>query len=238
MNEQTRSGSKKIQPVMKLKNINKSYRLKNKTIEVLSNVNVDFYSNNFYAIRGHSGSGKSTLINILGLIDTFDSGEYDLYGTKAIDYSDVKLSNLRMKNIGFIFQGIHLSPTLKAFENVIIPMLINKDIDPKERKKKAIELLESVGLEERIDHYPKELSGGEQQRVAIARALANNPHIILADEPTGNLDEKNERDIFTNLKQLSKSGKCVIVVSHSDHVKEYADKVYEIIDGRLVGDDE
>ncbi|MDD2208532.1 MAG: ABC transporter ATP-binding protein [Bacilli bacterium] len=237
MNEQIRSESNRIQPVMKLENISKSYRPKNKIIEVLSDVNVDFYSNNFYAIRGHSGSGKSTLINILGLIDNYDSGKYHLYGTKAIDYNDKKLSNLRMKNIGFIFQGIHLNPTLKAFENVIVPMLINKAIDPKERKKRAIGLLESVGLAERIDHYPKELSGGEQQRVAIARALANNPSIILADEPTGNLDEKNEKEIFSLLKELSKNGRCVIVVSHSDYVKEYADKVYKILDGKLVGDD-
>lgn len=235
------NNSKKEQRIMKLANISKTYTMKNtkqiKTIKVLSDVSVDFYSNNFYAIKGHSGSGKSTLINILGLIDTFDSGEYDLYGTKAIDYNDAKISNLRMKNIGFVFQGIHLNPTLKAFENVMVPMLINKEINPKARKDKAIELLKSVGLEERADHFPKELSGGEQQRVAIARALANNPHIILADEPTGNLDEKTEKEIFNILKNLSQNGKCVIVVSHSDHVKEYADKIYTIKDGKLVGDD-
>jgi ABC-type lipoprotein export system ATPase subunit len=119
----------------------------------------------------------------------------------------------------------------------MVPMLINKEINPKDRKNKAIELLKSVGLEERVDHFPKELSGGEQQRVAIARALANNPHIILADEPTGNLDEKTEKEIFTTLKDLSQNGKCVIVVSHSDHVKEYADKIYTIKDGELVGAD-
>ncbi|MCL2859224.1 MAG: ABC transporter ATP-binding protein [Oscillospiraceae bacterium] len=222
--------------VMRLENANKSYKSKNKNINVLSNINSDFSSGYFYAIMGHSGSGKSTLINILGLVDTLDSGIYELYKTNVSDFNDVQLSNLRMKNIGFIFQGFHLSPTLKAYENVIVPMLINKEINSKERKQKAFDLLKSIGLEARVDHYPKELSGGEQQRVAIARALANNPNIILADEPTGNLDEKSAKDIFALLKDLSKKGKCVIVVSHSNEVKNYADKVYKIIDGKLVGD--
>jgi ABC-type lipoprotein export system ATPase subunit len=187
---------------------------------------------------GHSGSGKSTLINILGLIDSFDSGKYELYEKRVEKFNDAELSNLRMKNIGFVFQEFHLNSTLKAYENVIVPMLINKDIDPKDRKKRAIDLLESVGLGERIDHFPNELSGGEQQRVAIARALANNPSIILADEPTGNLDEKNEQIIFSNLKELSMNGKCVIVVSHSNEVKKYANKVFKIVDGKLIGDKE
>ncbi len=228
---------KKEQRIMKLENISKTYKTKNKTVKALLDVNADFYSNNFYAIRGHSGSGKSTLINILGFIDTFDNGTYDLYGLNAKKYNDVELSKLRMKNIGFIFQEFHLNPTLKAFENVMVPMLINKHIDPKDRKERAIKLLQSVGLGERIDHFPKELSGGEQQRVAVARALANNPNIILADEPTGNLDEKNEKEIFKLLRELSKNGKCVIAVSHSDYVKDYADKLYKIADGKLVGDD-
>lgn len=222
--------------VMKLEKVKKSYHTKSENINVLTDINVEFCSGNFYAIMGHSGSGKSTLINILGLIDSFDNGIYELYGATATEFDDIQLSNLRMKNIGFIFQGFNLNPTLKAYENVIMPMIINKAINPKNRKALAVELLESVGLGNRINHYPKELSGGEQQRVAIARALANNPNIILADEPTGNLDEKSERDIFEKLKQLSKEGKCIIVVSHSNDVKKYADKVFNIIDGKLVGD--
>lgn len=129
-----------------------------------------------------------------------------------------------------------MNPNLKAFENVIVPMIINKEINPNDRKKLAIELLESVGLGERIDHFPNELSGGEQQRVAIARALANNPHVILADEPSGNLDEKSEEEIFKSLKELSQKGKCIIVVSHSNEVKKYADKVLKLEDGKLFGD--
>lgn len=226
--------------IMKCNNIKKTYTIKNKkdirTIDVLSDLSIDFYSNNFYAIQGHSGSGKTTLINILGLMDSFDNGEYEIYGTFPSELSDDELSTLRMENIGFVFQGFYLNPTLKAFENVMVPMIINKNIDSKSRKNRAVGLLESVGLRERIDHYPNELSGGEQQRVAVARALANNPNIILADEPTGNLDEKTEKEIFTILKSLSKNGKCVIVASHSEHVKLYADKVYKIINGKLVGD--
>lgn len=237
MSEQIIDRLEKTEHIIKLDHVSKSYKSKNRIVKVLSDISVDFHSHKFYAIMGHSGSGKSTLVNILGLIDSFDIGKYELYGTNVSNFKDIELSNLRMKNIGFIFQGFHLNPTLKAYENVIVPMLINKDINPKERKKRAIELLTSVGLKERVDHFPNELSGGEQQRVAIARALANNPKIILADEPTGNLDEKHEQEIFHQLKELSNIGKCVIVVSHSNEVKKYADRVFKIVDGTLVGDD-
>lgn len=222
--------------VMVLKNINKSYKTKTKIINVLSDINVEFYNYSFYAIMGHSGSGKSTLINILGLIDTCDNGQYEIYGKNTIKLNDNELSKIRLENIGFVFQKFNLDPNLKAFENVMLPMLINNKIKPFERKARAIELLKSVGLDDRIEHFPKQLSGGEQQRVCIARALANNPSIILADEPTGNLDEKNEQEIFQLLKQLSLNGKCIIVVSHSDYVKNYADKIYKIVKGNLVGD--
>lgn len=226
--------------IIDLENVYKSYKSKSKkgitTINVLSDVSINFYNNTFYAIMGHSGSGKSTLINILGLVDNCDSGKYELYGKEIIKYNDKNLSSLRMNNIGFIFQSFYLKPTLKAYENVILPMLINKNISPSERKKRSIELLEKVGLADRINHFPNELSGGEQQRVAIARALANDPNIILADEPTGNLDEKNEKMIFELLKKLSNEGKCVIVVSHSDNVKNYADVLYKISDGKIIGE--
>lgn len=226
--------------LMKLEKICKSYLIKDgkqtKRIKVLSNVSINFYSGKFYVIKGHSGSGKSTLINILGLIDNFDSGKYEIYDTKTIDYSDSKLSNLRMKKIGFVFQSFHLKSTLKAYENVMLPMLINKDISIKERKEKAIQLLKMVGLEDRINHFPSELSGGEQQRVAIARALANDPQVILADEPTGNLDAKNEKEIFFLLRKLANNGKCVIVVSHSNEVEQYADIIYKIENQKVSGD--
>lgn len=147
--------------------------------------------------------------------------------------NDKDLAKIRMQHIGFIFQDFYLDPYLKAIENVIVPMYINKIIAKENRKSKAIELLDRVGLKERIHHFPRELSGGEQQRVAIARALANDPDIILADEPTGNLDSTNEKMVFEQLKKLSKDGKCVIVVSHSDLAKKYADVVYEIDNHKL-----
>ena len=221
--------------LIKLENISKEYKTNTKVIKVLNDVNAKFYSGKFYAIMGHSGSGKSTLVNILALIDNFDSGAYYLYNLNIKDFNDEKLSNLRMNNIGFIFQEINLIPTLKAYENVMVPMLINKKIKPNERKKLALKLLKEVGLEDRIDHFPKELSGGEQQRVAIARALANDPNIIIADEPTGNLDEKTESEIFELLKKLSVKGRCIIMVSHSEYVKKYADEVLKIENGKLVG---
>lgn len=222
--------------IIKLENIQKTYHKKEKKLNVLKNLNVEFYSGQLYAIMGHSGNGKSTLIHILGLIDQFDDGEYHIYSQNAKNLNDKESSYIRMKNIGFVFQEFNLVPTLKAYENVMMPMLINDEIKPKERKIKAIELLSRVGLKERINHFPKELSGGEQQRVALARSLANNPNIILADEPTGNLDEKSEKDIFLLLKELAQNGKCVIVVSHSSEIKKYADKVYILDNGKLEGE--
>lgn len=224
----------KKEKIFELEGINKSYKSKSKTVKVLSDVKLEFYSGTFYAIMGHSGSGKSTLINILGLIDLPDDGVYKLYGKVNSNYNDSELSYIRMKNIGFIFQNFHLNQTLKAYENVMLPMIINNDIERKDRKNKALLLLESVGLKDRADHFPSELSGGEQQRVAIARALANNPSVILADEPTGNLDEDHEREIFYRLRELANNGKCVVVVTHSNEVKKYADKIYKFSDKNLV----
>lgn len=224
----------KEKKIIELENISKSYKGKNKSINVLSDINLNLYSGGFYAVMGHSGSGKSTLINILGLIDLPDDGTYKLFGKVYSNYRDSELSHLRMKNIGFIFQSFHLNQTLKAYENVMLPMLINRDIERKDRKEKAIKLLESVGLKDRVDHFPSELSGGEQQRVAIARALANNPSIILADEPTGNLDEDNAHEIFSRLRELADNGKCVVVVTHSNEVKKYADRIYKFSNKKLV----
>lgn len=220
--------------IIKLKDIKKSYHLKEKEIKVLEGVNISFEEGKFYAIMGHSGSGKSTLLNILGLIDKADSGEYIIDGKVLNTKDEVELSQLRMKKFGFIFQDIYLNSNLKAIENVMLPMLINKNIKTEDREPKALELLKSMELEERVSHFPKEMSGGEQQRVGIARALANDPEIILADEPTGNLDEKTEKNIFEILKKLSQEGKCIIVVSHSAYVKKYADYVYNLEDGKLV----
>ena len=222
--------------VIELTKINKFYIKNNNKINALININISFEKGKFYAIMGHSGSGKSTLINILGLMNKCNSGDYLLNGQNINDLTDQESSKIRMKEIGFIFQEFYLEESMTAKENVILPMLINKEIAKKDRKRIAKNLLKKFDLLERQDHFPKELSGGEKQRVCIARALANNPSIILADEPTGDLDEKNEKIIFNYLKDLSKEGKCVIVVSHSKEVKLYADKVIFIKNGELVSE--
>lgn len=218
---------------LKLENICKVYNSKTEKVIALNQINYQFEVGKFYAIMGHSGSGKSTLISILGLIDRPSSGKYYLNGEDVFKLDDYKLSKLRNKEIGFIFQNFYLDEHLKAYENVMIPMIINENIPKDDRKNRAITLLKKLNLEKRINHFPKEMSGGEQQRVAIARALANEPNIILADEPTGNLDKKNELMVFEELKNLSLAGKLVIVVSHSDEIKNYADIILELKDGEL-----
>ena len=218
---------------LRLENISKVFNLKTTNVIALNQISYQFEAGKFYAIIGQSGSGKSTLISILGLIDRPSSGKYYLNGEDVFKLDDYKLSKLRNKEIGFIFQNFYLDEHLKAYENVMIPMIINENIPKDERKNRAITLLKKLNLEKRVNHFPKEMSGGEQQRVAIARALANEPNIILADEPTGNLDKKNENMIFEELKRLSLAGKLVIVVSHSDEIKKYADIILELKDGEL-----
>ncbi len=218
---------------MKVENITKIYRTKTSEIKALDNISYEFIPGKMYAIMGHSGSGKSTLISILGLIDTYTSGKISIENKDVSKLKENELADLRMKHIGFVFQDFYLDEHLKAYENVMLPMLINKEIKKEERKEKACKLLIDLGLRDRINHFPKEMSGGEQQRVAIARSLANDPKIILADEPTGNLDEENEKLVFETLKDLSKKGKCVIVVTHSEEIKKYADKILTINKGKL-----
>lgn len=218
---------------MKVENITKIYRTKTNEIKALDNISYEFVPGKMYAIMGHSGSGKSTLISILGLIDTYTSGKISIENKDVSKLKENELADLRMKHIGFVFQEFYLDEHLKAYENIILPMLINKEIKKEDRKEKALKLLKELGLEERVNHYPKEMSGGECQRVAIARSLANSPQIILADEPTGNLDEENEKLVFSILKDLSKQGKCVIVVTHSEEIKNYADEILTINKGKL-----
>lgn len=219
--------------VIEIEGLKKDYYIKERTIKVLDNLNVNFEYGKLYAIMGHSGSGKSTLVSIMGLFEDITEGSYKINGYETYLLSSNEEADIRKKEIGFIFQDFLLDPHLKAIENIMLPMIINKEISANERRKKANKLLEEVDLLDRANHFPKELSGGEKQRVAIARALANNPNIILADEPTGNLDEDSENNIFEILKNLSKKGKCVIVVSHSNEIKKYADVVYKLKNGNL-----
>lgn len=219
--------------MMKLDNVCKEYKLGKETIKALKNVSVTFENNKFYAIMGRSGSGKSTLVHIIGLLDNPTSGTIYLNNQDTSHLKEDEIQEIISQNIGFVFQKFYLNSNLTALENVMLPSLIIKNMSFAEKKKQALALLKLVGLENRVNHKPKELSGGEAQRVAIARSLINNPEIIIADEPTGNLDKESELVIFNLLKRISKQGKTVIVVSHNEIIKEYADKVYILDDGVL-----
>ena len=218
---------------MNLENISKEFKKKGENIKVLDNINYNFVANKMYAIFGQSGSGKTTLINILGLLEKPTSGNYIFNNARTDKLNNDKICDLRKENIGYVFQNVELNDYLTALENVELPMLINNKIPMKERKEKAIELLEKFGIKKRINHFPKELSGGEQQRVAIARALANDPKIILCDEPTSSLDSKNTKRVFKILKNLAEEGYCVIVVSHNELIFDYADVCLELENGKL-----
>lgn len=180
---------------------------------------------------GNSGSGKSTLLHCMGTLDSFSYGTLKINNEDVSKLSDNKLADIRKNNIGFVYQSYYLNPSLTSSQNVMLPLYLSKNMTKKDREKKVNNLLEIVGLSKRKKHFPKELSGGEQQRVAIARALANNPDIILADEPTGNLDKKNEKIIYDIFKKLVNMGKCVIVVSHNEKILEYADEILSMKDG-------
>lgn len=216
---------------IELKNICKIY---NNRVKALDNVSLKLCEGEFVAVMGQSGSGKSTLLQIMGLLDKSTSGQVIINGRDVSSLTQNKLADVRKKSLGFVFQSFLLHSHMRLYENIMLPMLINDEYKNKNQmKERALQLIETVGLSHRIEHYPGELSGGEQQRVAIARALANNPDFILADEPTGNLDSKNEGVIFEELKKLSRSGKGVLVVCHNDVIIDFADKIYIMKDGML-----
>ncbi|HDR6289281.1 TPA: ABC transporter ATP-binding protein [Bacillus cereus] len=211
-------------------NIYKEYK---DNLLILDNVDLEIKKNNFYSIVGKSGAGKSTLLHLLGLLDIPTKGEIYINGKPTSNLKPKEIAFLRMSTIGFVFQSYHLNNSLKAYENVMLPMYVNPKYNYHDMEIKADELLKLVGLEHRKHHFPNELSGGEQQRIAIARALANDPDCILADEPTGNLDKENESNIFNIFKRLVTAGKSVVVISHNESVKNYTDKIYELKNGKL-----
>jgi len=218
-----------------LDSVSKSYaRNGGPPVTALSNVSLDIDPGSFVAIVGPSGSGKSTLMNIIGLLDRPTSGRYRLQGrsTEALGADD--LARIRNDSIGFVFQSFHLLPRTTARENVELPLLYARDADS---SLTAAEVLESVGLSDRIDHYPNELSGGQQQRVAIARALIRNPSLLLADEPTGNLDSTAGREIMNIFRKLNERGRTVLLITHSDEIAGDADRVIRIVDGAIVEDE-
>ena len=221
--------------MIKLKDIVKKYQIGDETVYALNGVTLEIDEHDFVAIIGASGSGKSTLMNIIGCLDAADTGEYYLDDIDILNCSDHDLGVIRNERIGFIFQQFNLLPKLSALENVELPM-IYQGVPMSERKKRAMQALETVGLLERIKHRPNELSGGQQQRVAIARAIVANPTIILADEPTGNLDSKSSKDILKMLHQLHDKGNTIILITHDNDIAKEAARAIRIIDGKIVED--
>jgi putative ABC transport system ATP-binding protein len=197
---------------------------------VLQNVDLTIHAGDYIAIVGPSGSGKSTLMNILGCLDTADSGEYLMGGENVSRLSSKELAKLRNQKIGFVFQQFHLLPRTNAIENVEIPLVYSNADNPEQL---AIDALKSVGLGDRMRHFPEELSGGQQQRVAIARALVTDPEVILADEPTGNLDKSSGEDLMTLLEKLNDDGRTIIVITHDESLAKRAKRIVRIDDGRL-----
>jgi len=223
-------------PLIKLENVWKIYQLGKIELTVLKGINLEITPGAFMVILGPSGSGKSTLLHIIGLLDVPTKGKVFWKGRNTLQFSSDELAKIRGKNIGFVFQQFNLLPHLNALENVTMPMIF-QGVSEEERKERAKFLLSLVGLKERIFHKPSELSGGEQQRVAIARALANNPDIIVADEPTGNLDSSTGKEIMKVLTNLHRGeNKTIIVVTHDPHIASYSEKVVRIQDGQLILD--
>ena len=221
--------------LIKVEDLCKIYNPGENEVRALDHVNLEIKKGELVAIIGQSGSGKSTFMNMLGCLDVPTSGKYYLNGTDVSEMSDNELSEVRNREIGFIFQGFNLIANLNAIENVELP-LIYRGIDRKTRHKLAIESLKMVGLEKRMQHKPSEMSGGQQQRVAIARAIAAKPPVILADEPTGNLDSASSREILGILKQMHQSGKTVILITHDNGIADQARRVVRIMDGKIESD--
>ncbi len=223
--------------MLKVKEIKKMYDLGEMKVEALKGVDLEIGRGEFVTIMGPSGSGKSTLLHILGLLDNPSSGHFSLEGHSIDSLPDKELARIRNNHFGFIFQSFNLFPELNSLENVMMPLMY-AGMNRKERKEKAITLLQQVGLEHRISHYPNMLSGGEQQRVAIARALANNPDVILADEPTGNLPSDKGTEIIDMLKELNREGVTIIMVTHDDKLGLCGTRKVFLTDGNIVSDEE
>lgn len=218
-----------------LKDVHKIYQVGEIEVPALRGIDLEIKNGEYVAIMGPSGSGKSTLMNLIGCLDTVTSGEYWLSGEDVSDLTDDELAHIRNKRIGFVFQTFNLLPRANAFRNVELP-LIYAGMRPGRRRERAIETLESVGLGDRMDHKPSELSGGQRQRVAIARALITNPSIILADEPTGNLDSATGEEILQLFDNLHKQGNTMIVVTHEESVAARCRRVVRLLDGKVVSD--
>ena len=221
--------------MIKTVNLQKVFRTDEVETWALNNVNIEIQEGEFVAIMGPSGCGKSTLLNILGLLDNPTGGEYRLNGEDVSTYTEAQRTALRKGVIGFVFQSFNLSDELNVYENIELPLLY-MGVSASERKRRVEDAMNRMAIAHRVKHFPQQLSGGQQQRVAIARAVVTNPKLILADEPTGNLDSKNGKEVMDLLTELNKEGTTIVMVTHSQHDAGYADRVINLFDGQVVTD--
>ncbi len=220
-----------------IKDLTKIYRTEEVETTALNKLNLEVKQGEFVSIMGASGCGKSTLLNIIGLLDSPNSGSYSFDGEEVSNYAEKERSGLRKANIGFVFQNFNLIDELTVYENVELPLIYN-NVKSSERKKRVLEILERVGIAHRAKHYPLQLSGGQQQRVAVARALVTNPKLILADEPTGNLDSKNGNEVMELLTELHSSGATIVMVTHSSYDAQFSSRIITLKDGIVVSEKE
>lgn len=219
--------------MIKITDLKKLYRTEEVETSAINNISLEVKAGEFVAIMGPSGCGKSSLLNILGLLDNMDAGSYLFNGNEISHYNEKMRANLRKENIGFVFQSFNLIDELTVFENVELPLIYTK-MPLAERKKKVEEVLERVQIIHRRNHFPQQLSGGQQQRVAVARAVVNNPKIILADEPTGNLDSNSGNEVMRLLTQLNAQGTTIVMVTHNEHDARYSHRIVRMLDGQVV----
>lgn len=223
-------------PIIEIEKLVRNFRLGNQTIKVLKEISFSIQKNEYVALMGPSGSGKSTLMNLLGCLDTPTSGKYVLNNQDVSQLSDDDLAQIRNKEIGFVFQTFNLLPRATALDNVALP-LIYAGLSKSKREERAMEVLTEVGLSDRVQHQPNELSGGQRQRVAVARALVNSPSIILADEPTGNLDTKTSHEIMGLFDTIHKAGNTIILVTHEEDIAQHAHRIIRLRDGNIESDE-
>ncbi|HJL79572.1 MAG: ABC transporter ATP-binding protein [Gammaproteobacteria bacterium] len=221
--------------MIRLEKLSREFQVGNQVVHALDEVDLEIKENEYISIMGVSGSGKSTLLNILGLLDTPTSGDYILSGINTSKMDDDEMAGIRSTKIGFIFQSFHLIPRLTAFENVEMPMILS-GINPTERKMKASSALEKVGLTDRSDHKPEQLSGGQRQRAAIARSIVMEPDVLLADEPTGNLDTTSGKEVVKLIEELNLSGLTLIMVTHDREMGDRSNRLIELRDGKIIND--
>ena len=218
-----------------LKNVTKTYKMDGIKLDAIRNMSISIKEGEFVAIMGASGSGKSTLLHIIGLLDRPTTGSIIIDGINSNNLDDDQLAEFRGQKIGFVFQSFNLYPTMTAMQNIELPLMI-QEYNQEERENKARELLKAVGLADRVNHMPSQLSGGQKQRVAIARALVTDPDIVLADEPTGNLDSKSGKELLDMLVKINEDGRTIIVITHDPNIASYAKRIIKIKDGNIVSD--